>query len=505
MFTASENTTLLIILIAFGVLAWGYYRAQPYGKLGILAWLQSVVLMLPWLIFFGLFTLGIYLNLVGILLFLVISTGLYIYLGKQLRAVDQEAENNSQSESSESGTSDSPAPPTTPPVPPAAPSRSNFPANSLSLTSLTPIPVEDIKILQGIFGVDTFFAIETIPFQDGAIFKGNLRGDPEIVHQQLTANLEAKFGERYRLFLVENSDSKPVVIVSPRQNDPAPVNISQKVLMAVLLVTTLATCLETAGFLLGFDLLQEPQRYPQALPIAAGIWLILGAHEIAHQWQARRHQVKFSWPFFIPALQLGSFGGFNAFETLLPNRKVLFDVAFAGPATGGCISLLFLFLGLVLSHTGSLFQMPAEFFKGSILVGTMARIILGDRLQQAVIDVHPLMVIGWLGLVITAINLMPAGQLDGGRIVQAIYGRKMAGRATFATFIFLAIASFANPIALYWAVVILILQRNLERPSLNELTEVDDTRAAWGLLALFLMLATLLPLNPALAGRLGIG
>jgi membrane-associated protease RseP (regulator of RpoE activity) len=112
---------------------------------------------------------------------------------------------------------------------------------------------------------------------------------------------------------------------------------------------------------------------------------------------------------------------------------------------------------------------------------------------------------GWLGLVITAINLMPAGQLDGGRILQAIYGRKIAGRSTLATFIVLAIASLANSLALYWAVVILILQRNLERPSFNELTEPDDTRAALGLLALFLMIATLFPLTPALASRLGIG
>jgi len=106
-----------------------------------------------------------------------------------------------------------------------------------------------------------------------------------------------------------------------------------------------------------------------------------------------------------------------------------------------------------------------------------------------------LTVIGWLGLVITALNLMPAGQLDGGRIVQAIYGRKTAGRTTVATLIVLAIA-LANPLALYWAIVIVFLQRDLERPSLNELTEPDDARAALGLLVLFLMVATLLPLTP---------
>ena len=126
-------------------------------------------------------------------------------------------------------------------------------------------------------------------------------------------------------------------------------------------------------------------------------------------------------------------------------------------------------------------------------------------MQSSVVDINPLVIIGWLGLVLSAINLMPAGQLDGGRIVQAIYGRKTAGRTTFATVILLALVSLANPLAMYWVIVILFLQRNLERPSLNEISEPDDARAALGLLALFLMIATLLPLTPALAGRLGLG
>ena len=169
------------------------------------------------------------------------------------------------------------------------------------------------------------------------------------------------------------------------------------------------------------------------------------------------------------------------------------------------VSLILLILGLLLSHPGSFFQIPAEFFQGSILVGALARVVLGSALQQSLVDIHPLAVIGWFGLVITAINLMPAGQLDGGRVVQAIYGRKIAGRTTVITLVILALVSFVNPLALYWAVLILFLQRNLERPSLNELTEPDDARAALGLLALFLMLATLLPLTPSLAGHLGIG
>jgi membrane-associated protease RseP (regulator of RpoE activity) len=279
--------------------------------------------------------------------------------------------------------------------------------------------------------------------------------------------------------------------------------------LAVLLaIATLVTTLEAAGLLLGFDLFGTWGRYQEALPLSLGLWAVLIAHEIGHRVWARRYQVKMSVPFFLPTWQIGSFGAITRFESLLPSRNALLDISLAGPAFGGIASLLILIAGLLLSHPGSLFQMPTPFFQGSILVGSLAKVVLGSALEKAIVDVHPLLIVGWLGLVITALNLLPAGQLDGGRLVQAIYGRKTARRATVATLIVLGIVSLINPgnsIPLYWAVLIIFLQRELERPSLNELSEPDDARAAWGLLALFLMLATLIPLSPGLAGRLGIG
>jgi hypothetical protein len=81
----------------------------------------------------------------------------------------------------------------------------------------------------------------------------------------------------------------------------------------------------------------------------------------------------------------------------------------------------------------------------------------------------------------------------------------VAGRTTIGSIIVLGLAAIINPLALYWGIVVLFLQRELERPCLNDLVEADDARAALGLLALFLMITTLLPLTPSLAGRLGIG
>lgn len=509
----SENTTtILILLIAMGILAWGYNRARPFGKAGTLAWLQSLVLMTPWLLFFALFAAGIYVNLVTILFLLVACVGLYIYLGQQLRiAAKEQVEKQSPTKPTSPPTQESPTTEEvvraieTPEEKSASqPQRSPLDSQK-QIPELVPIPNEDLTKIQGIFGIDTFFSTESIPYQEGAIFKGNLRGEPQEVRDRLSVSLEKELGDRYRLFLVESPWGKPVVVVLPSKNDPPSATVTQTVLSLVLLVGTIATCLEAGGLLQGFDIFSEPGRYGEALPVALGILAVLGAHEIAHQVLAARHNVTFSWPFFLPAWQIGCFGAMNRFLCLLPNRTVLFDVAFAGPAAGGIVSLGMLLIGLLLSHPGSLFQIPSELFGGSALVATLARVVLGSQLQQPIVDVNPLTIIGWLGLVITAINVMPAGQLDGGRIIQAIYGRKVAGRATIATFIVLAIASFVTPLALYWAIVILVLQRDLERPCLNELTEPDDARAALGLLILFLTIATLLPLSPGLAGRLGIG
>jgi len=494
MFASSETPIIgIILLIAFAILGWGFYRARPFGKLGILAWLQSVVLMAPWLLFFGLFAAGVYLNIVGILFLVVGSAGLYIYLGKQLRAAGQDAILKQRATQRLAAEATSEGNDTQKPV-----------VGEIQIEVLS-IPEADLNAIKGIFGLDTFFATETIAYQEGAIFKGNLRGEPQEVHNRLSASLKERLGEQYRLFLVENTDGKPVVIVLPSRNDPRPTTAAQKAFAGILLIATIATCLETAGLLLNFDLFANPARLTQALPIGLGIFAILISHEIGHWILARRYQVRLSWPFFLPAVQIGSFGSITRFESLLPNRTALFDIALAGPAAGGIVSLIMLIVGLLLSHPGSLFQLPNQFFQGSILVGSLARVILGSALQSSLVNVHPLVIIGWLGLVITALNLMPAGSLDGGRIVQAIYGRKTAGRATFATLILLALVSLGNTLAMYWAIVILLLQRDLERPSLNEISEPDDARAALGLLALFLMIATLLPLTPGLAGRLGIG
>jgi membrane-associated protease RseP (regulator of RpoE activity) len=488
--------TGLILLAAIAILVWGYRRALPYGTVGILAWLQSAVLMAPWLLFFGLFALGIYINLAGVLLLLLGSTGLYIYLGRRLRALGQDTLSTQRpatipavgsGDGDGAETTDQPTP---------------VPGDSPAAIA---IPAEDLALIEGIFGLDTYFRTETIPYDQGAIFRGNLRGEPAATQAKLAESLAARLGDRYRLFLVENLEQKPTVVVLPATADPAKTTPAQGALAGVLAIATIFTGLEAGAILQGFDLLQEFSRWRAALPFLVALLVILISHEAGHWLAARRYNVRLSPPFLIPAWQIGAFGSLTRFESLLANRSVLFDISLAGPAAGGLISLAMLVGGLLLSHPGSAFQIPSGFFQGSVLIGALAKVVLGDALQDPLVDIHPLTIMGWLGLVITALNLMPAGQLDGGRMVQAIYGRKTVNRTTVFTLVVLALVSLANPLALYWAGVIFILQRTPERPCLNDISEPNDARAALGLLALFLALTVLLPLTPSLAGRLGIG
>jgi membrane-associated protease RseP (regulator of RpoE activity) len=419
MFTDSETSIIaLTLLAALAILSWGFYRARTLGKLGILAWLQSVVLIAPWLLFFGLFAAGIYINIVGMLFLLVASTGVYVILGNRLRAAGQDTLlrsrlNQNLTNATESANQTENSTEHNPTLP-----------DQVEPSNVIPIPEEDLSAIRGIFGIDTFFATETIPYQEGVICKGNLRGEPEAVFERLTTSLQEKVGDRYRLFLVDNLEDKPVVIVLPSRNGPPTTTLPQKILAVLLLLLTIATSLETGGLLLNFDFFGTPGRFAEALPIAVGILAVLTIHEIGHRLFARRYQVKLSPPFFLPTLQIGAFGAITRFESLLQNRKILFDISIAGPAAGGIVSLLMLLVGLLLSHQGSLFQVPSEFFQGSILVGTLARVVLGKAVQQPLVDVHPLTVIGWLGLVITALNLMPAGQLDGGRLYRRFMDAK---------------------------------------------------------------------------------
>lgn len=483
----AAEITPLFLLGTLAFLGWGFWRARRRGSLAVWVWLQGSLLLLPWVVFLGLLLLGIYLNFAGFLVLLLVFTGLYIAVGRKTRQLAQQelqARREQLARLEEQG---------------EAPSAGEAPLEAPAV--LQRISAEDLQAIQSIFGLDTFFVTETVPYGEGAIFKGNLRQEAEVVVPLLVEKLKEQVGSRYQLFLVEDPAEKPAVVVLPDPIVNYRASVGAQILAGALLVFSFVATLEVGANLLGFRLLDAPGRWVEALPVAAGIFAILLVHETGHRWMAGKYGVRLSPAFVMPSLGIGTLGSLNRIQSPVPSRKALFDIAFAGPAASGILSLLVLLAGLKLSGSEGLY-VPTEIFRSSILVGTLARLVLGSQLQAELVPIHPFVAVGWIGLAITALSLLPAGQLDGGRIVQAVYGRKTAARATFITLIALAVASFSNVLALYWALLILFIAREPERPPQDEITETDGQRDALALLALFLMVMTLLPIAPALAGFL---
>lgn len=386
---------------------------------------------------------------------------------------------------------------------------------------------KDINTIKDhVCGMKTFFATEVdrSPFSERVVFRGNLRLEPDVALEKLEELAEEHgLKDRVRLFLLldpkdgESDPKKPVLVALPAAAVPNEPSFLTTVLAFISVGVTLCTTFAYGVGIFGFTpaFLSEVAKgnldeFYYTVPISLGMAGIIAAHEIGHRVMGKLRGVKLGLPFALPSLQVGSFGTITPLESYPRKRKDLFDVAVAGPIVGTGLSIAALLAGLVLTGNGNVAdwfpQIPTALFRASVFVGTLADLILPATMRaQATLAVHPLTVIGYTGLLVNALNLLPIGRLDGGRIVQALYGRASANRISAITLILQGFSSiFGNsPLLLFWGLICVFLQRESDNPCQNEIVEPDDTRAAIGLGMLFLMLALLTPFPDQLGDILG--
>ena len=157
----------------------------------------------------------------------------------------------------------------------------------------------------------------------------------------------------------------------------------------------------------------DVQKYVEsAFPIAGGIWATTAAHEVGHMIAASVRGVKIGIPFLIPNGQLGTFGSITQIKSLPKTREDIFDVAIAGPIAGTVVASTLFFVGLALSAGGDpneLLPIPSELFSGSLLLGSVSEVFLGDTGAAAKgVMVHPLFIAGWYALILFPKILIPA-------------------------------------------------------------------------------------------------
>jgi membrane-associated protease RseP (regulator of RpoE activity) len=238
----------------------------------------------------------------------------------------------------------------------------------------------------------------------------------------------------------------------------------------------------------------------RGIPYAASILLILGAHEMGHYVAARRHKLAVTLPYFIPvpflALTLvGTMGAFIQLRQPMRNRKMLFDVGAAGPLTGLIFAVPILLIGLANTHVVPI-PASAGTYEGDSLFYAAAKTVtfghyLPDGRLDVCIDCNQLAWAGWVGLLVTALNLIPIGQLDGGHVLYSLIGEH-ARRLYYPLLIALCALSVVANMWIIWVVLMLIFGRIYATP-LDMITPLDNRRRS---LAIFTLIVAVLVFVP---------
>lgn len=241
---------------------------------------------------------------------------------------------------------------------------------------------------------------------------------------------------------------------------------------------------------------RDPGLLRMGLAFSIPALLILLAHELGHYIACRRYGLPSTLPYFLPVpLNFGTFGAFIKIKAPIRGKRQLFDVGIAGPITGFAALLPFLLYGIAASHPARLAAVPRLEDAGGVILlpGRCLAIDLATRLfhgrlaQDMVLDLHPMALAAWLGLLATAINLLPLGQLDGGHILYAATGR-LQRRLALPLWLVLGLMGFYWRGWLLWCFIVMLI--GLHHPPVYDESEPLDLRRrllAWLALAMFVL------------------
>jgi membrane-associated protease RseP (regulator of RpoE activity) len=267
----------------------------------------------------------------------------------------------------------------------------------------------------------------------------------------------------------------------------------------VLFLATLGTTLFVGAVMEGASPLQHPAAILAGVPFSASLLLILGCHELGHYLTARSYGVQVSLPYFVPLPlpPMGTMGAIIRMRSPIPNRKVLFDIGISGPLLGLVVAVPVLVLGLILSPVKPMSGMVLQ--EGNSLAYLLLKWLLkGPIPPGADVMLHPMAMAGWLGFFVTALNLLPLSQLDGGHIAYASIGplfRKVVWVFLGALVILFLASRWEG--WLVWVVLTVLLGLR-HPPPLDDLTPLDPARRRLAVVAMVLLIALLPPVPLAI-------
>jgi membrane-associated protease RseP (regulator of RpoE activity) len=282
-------------------------------------------------------------------------------------------------------------------------------------------------------------------------------------------------------------------------------------LFALTLLTTTVLGVELAhsfrnsspiDFMRGLHVFVEfpanPALLLDGLPFSLTLMLILLAHEMGHYLTCRRYGIDASLPYFLPAPTLiGTFGAFIRIRSPIYTKRALFDIGISGPLAGFAVLLPMLAIGVANSKIAPGIGNHGEFAFGTPLILRFFEWVIFPGVSPTDLYLHPVAIAAWAGVLATALNLLPIGQLDGGHILYALIGdkHKVLSKILVACLALLAPWKFSSWTWLAWAVLLFFFA--LRHPVVFDASKMDPTRTrlAWLALIIFLLSFTLAPIR----------
>jgi len=375
----------------------------------------------------------------------------------------------------------------------AAPPRPPEPAPPLVSEALLHRAVEDLLVVR-----------ERQVRGGVVVFRGELRVAPA---RALDVLLERFRPLGFTPFLRAERDGVAVQ-AWPLAAAPAPQRVGVNVL---LFVATCVSVLAAGTQFFGsptFDALRaspSPARFLAGVPFAVTLLGILGVHEFGHYFTARYYRTAVSLPYFIPLpFGWGTLGAIILMRSPARSRDVSFDIAAAGPLAGLAVAVPAMVLGLGWSSVAPIPSSGYSAFGDSLLTHLLAWLRFGAIPAGHMLYTHPVVAAAWAGCLVTALNLFPVGQLDGGRVAYALFGRhhRTIGKATVVALSAFGAAHLAWSLLsgrgllpglaaslnwFIWAALISFLVGFSSNPPLDDVTPLSPGRRLLGVSCLLLI------------------
>ncbi|MDO9532168.1 MAG: site-2 protease family protein [Deltaproteobacteria bacterium] len=207
---------------------------------------------------------------------------------------------------------------------------------------------------------------------------------------------------------------------------PAAPKPPRRLLHLGLLLATVVTTVIAGALQQGVNPLETPELLYTGIPFSFTLLLILGAHEMGHYLVSRRHHLDVTLPYFIPAppipFIIGTFGAFIRIRSPIRDKRALLDVGCSGPLIGVLVAIPVILIGLKLSTVTVIGGGEETITLGEpLLFKLLSWLALGPMTPEENVILHPVAFAGWIGLLVTALNLLPVGQLDGGHVAYALF------------------------------------------------------------------------------------